>query len=406
MPIPGAPEITAVHGRRLLARAEEVGRLADRLDRLAGHLDLDGGWEGPASDRAAEVVGRVPDTLRSVADRYAGAGRALVAFASRHADAQAGVAAAMREHDEAVDDRTRWDLRIDAETARAQPDADWLGMLRRWRLEAAERVLLSERRYAAAWHDFHVADDLCADSLDATAGLDDLGDPVVYRGLTRIADAAGSAALELGIAGTVLRGSGPWGVGLSLASLVSGAVQVGATATVKVVWGDGDWTSTGVNAAWLTVGATGISAGRGSVLRLHEARHGARGPKPVLERLGAGARDLGRTPFGASPGVPVARGGVAGAGTSGDLAHPALLAARRTIGVDAYRSAGRQGTGAIALKVSSDAVEAASTASAAAVLRRPTPRAAPPVVGQAPGGRATGGEVPRHELGGPASRAR
>ena len=382
MPVPGAPEITAVHGRRLLARAGELGRLADRLGRLAGQLDRHGGWQGPAGDRAAEVVGGVPATLRSVARRYAGAGRALVAFAPRHADAQTRVTAAIRERDEAVADRTRWDLRIDAETARPQPDPDWLGLLQRWRLEAAERVFLSERRYAAAWHDFHLADELCADSLDATAGLDDLGDPVVYRGLTRTADAAGAAALDLGIAGTALRGTGPWGLALSLASLAAGAVQLGARVTVKAVWGDGDCTSMGVNAAWLTAGAAGISAGRGSVLGLHEARHGVRGPKPVLERFGAGARDLSRTPFGARPRVPSGRGGVGVAGTYGEVADLALVA-RRTIGVDAYRTVGRQGTAAIALKVSSDALEATSTGAAVATLRsRAARRRAPSAVGR------------------------
>lgn len=167
-----------------------------------------------------------------------------------------------------------------------------------------ERVQGAERRHAAAWQGFQDADRRCAAVLRALLE-DGLADSRTYDTLTATSRAAAGIATA---SGAVALLPVPPARAVGLLASAAGGVGLVADVTVKLAYGDGDWSSIGLTAAASSTGGLAKVLKRGALAtnpaaRLATTRGERRLLRPdVTARLKLGlAGELRRSPH---PGGP------------------------------------------------------------------------------------------------------
>lgn len=244
-PLPGHPGAVRLLADRLGSTARRLSALAAVLARLREGAV----WEGPAGEAFGVRLREVAPVLDAVAVRLGGAAAPLHGLADAMEEAQAVVAVAVLDVDEAghvyaaLEDRVVTALSAGA----TEGDAAVL-VLRHLQVEQVAAQQAARARHAAAAERFREADRRCA-ALLRTLSVDGIADALPYRvvaGVSTVGHDVGS----LGALATVVPELAP------VAAVADGAA-VAADAALLAGYGEGDPGELAGSAALATTGALG-----------------------------------------------------------------------------------------------------------------------------------------------------
>ena len=283
-PLSGDPGTVRGLADRLAAQGEQLLSLAAVVRGLGGP---EVSWESPAGTACAERSHAAASLLVSMGRRHAVAAVSLRPLAAALEHAQRVVDAAVAEHEVA---RPRAEAlgnaRAEAELSVDPAQRATATGLHCREVAELERARDAERRHAEAWRQFDEADRRCAGVLRALVH-DGLADSRTYDALTGLSRAAGGVAEVAGSAALVpLPATKPLGV---LAAAGEG-VAVFADTTVKVAYGDGDWTSIGLSAVTTAAGPASRVLRRGALATNPAARSAPTRAERRLLRYDVGER--------------------------------------------------------------------------------------------------------------------
>lgn len=242
-PLPGHPGTVRALADRLAEQSERLLSLAEALAGLGGP---DVVWESPSAVAFAARSRTAASLLVSVARRHGVSAAALRPLAAALEHAQAVVDGAVDEHADA------WpravvlgNARVEAEQSPDPAQRTRAASLHAQEVAELERVQDAERRHAEAWRDFQDADRRCALVLRHLVE-DGIADSRTYDALTGLSRvAAGVEVAASAIAWVPIPATKAFG----LVEGAAGGVKVLTDTTVKLTYGDGDWTSIGLSAA-------------------------------------------------------------------------------------------------------------------------------------------------------------
>lgn len=338
-PLPGHPAAVRLLADRLAATAQRLAALAAVLARLREGAT----WDGPAGDAFGVRLREVGPVLDAVAARLGGAAAPLRALADAMEEAQAVVALAVLDVDEAEHAYAVLEDRAVALVAAGLGDADpGLLVVRHLQVEQVGAQRAARARHAAAAERFRAADERCA-AVVRTLSVDGVADTLPYRVLAGASTIGHDLATAAPVAAVVPE--------LKPVVAAADAVGLGADAALLAAYGEGDAgqlaASAGLTAAGTlggvlrygaAAGAERTAAGIVTTARLTARQRVALGVvREVRER-----RDAVRASFQ----VPPPRG-TPSALTGGPAPHSVVGSGRgaRT-GLTAPTVAGRLGAGA------------------------------------------------------------
>jgi hypothetical protein len=283
-PLPGDAETVRALADRLQAQGELLLSLAETLRGLAGP---DVTWESPSGVAFVARSQAAAALLVGVGRRHARSAAALRPLATALEHAQRIVAAAVAEHDIAYPRAVALGTaRAEAEQS-ADPAQRATAVAYRCREVAElERAQDAERSHLEAWRQFHEADRRCAAVLHRLVE-DGLADSRTYDALTGLGRATGWVE---DVAGPIALLPTPPSKALGAAAGTAGAVNVLADTTVKLAYGDGDWTSIGLSAAATAAGPASRVLKRGALATNPAARSAATRTERRLLRHAVGER--------------------------------------------------------------------------------------------------------------------
>jgi uncharacterized protein YukE len=248
---------------RLTTTAQRLSRLAAVLARLRDGAT----WDGPAGDAFGHRLREVAPVLDAVAGRLGGAAAPLRVLADAMEEAQAVVATAVLDLDEAdhayavLEDRAAG--LVGAGVSEHSPA---LLVVRHLQLEQVEAQRVARARHAAAAERFREADRRCAAMLRRLS-LDDVADSLAYRLLAGLST-AGHDLATLGAVAAVVPELRP-------VVAVADGVAVGADALLLAAYDEGDAGQLALGAGLATAGAAGGAVRAGATAGAHRTATGA-----------------------------------------------------------------------------------------------------------------------------------
>ncbi len=283
-PLNGDPATVRALADRLQVQSELLLTRAEVLRGLAGP---DVAWESPAGEAFAARAQAAASLLVSVGRRHGVSAAALRPLAAALEHAQQVVGAAVTEHTIAYPRAVALGTaRVEAEqSADPAPRATAVALHCR-EVAELERAQDAERRHAAAWRQFLEADRQCAAVLHRLVE-DGLADSRAYDTLTGLSRAAGGVE---DVAGSIALLPTPPTKAFGVVAGVAGATKLLADASVKVAYGDGDWTSIGLSAGAMATGRASTVLKRGALATNPAARAAATRTERRLLRYDVGER--------------------------------------------------------------------------------------------------------------------
>lgn len=283
-PVPGDPRTVRALADRLQAQGERLLTLAEVLRGLAGP---DATWESASGRAFAARSQAAAALLVAVGRRHAVSAAALRPLAAALEHAQRVVAGAVAEHGIAFPRAVALGTaRTEAEQSADPAQRAAAAAYHCREVAELERAQDAERRHLEAWQQFHEADRRCAAVLHGLVE-DGLADSRTYDALTGLSRAAGG--LEE-VAGTIALVPLPQTKAVQSVATAAGLTAVLADTTVKVGYGDGDWTAIGLAAAAMGAGRASKVLKRGALATNPAARAATTRTERRLLRYGVGER--------------------------------------------------------------------------------------------------------------------
>ena len=251
-PLPGHPGAVRLLADRLAATSQRLSALAAVLARLRDGAT----WDGPAGEAFGARLREVEPLLDAVSVRLGGAATPLRALAGAMEEAQAVVAAAVLEAEEA--DHTYAVLEDRAAAlvgAGVEEGSSELLVVRHLQIEQVEAQRSARARHAAAAERFREADARCAAVLRRLS-VDGIADSLPYRVLAGVSGAGHDVATLAPVATVVPE--------LKAVVAVADGAAVTADAALLVAYGEGDAGQLAVSAGLSAMGAFGGALKLGS----------------------------------------------------------------------------------------------------------------------------------------------
>jgi len=341
-PLPGHPGAVRLLADRLAATSQRLSALAAVLARLRDGAT----WDGPAGVAFGARLREVGPVLDAVSARLGGAAAPLRTLAVAMEEAQAVVAAAVLEFDEADHAYAVLEERAAALVgAGVEEGSPELLVVRHLQVGQVEAQQSARARHSVAAERFREADARCAAVL-RTLGVDGIADPLTYRVLAGVSG-AGHDVATLGPVASVVPELKP------VVALADGAAAA-ADAALLVAYGEGDAGQLAVAAGLSAAGAFGAALKLGSTVGARRTATGVVSTATLTarQRVALGVvkeararRDALRATFRVPPargtasavlGGPAPRSFDIGSGLGRGLSAPAVL---NSLGAGARRTA-------------------------------------------------------------------